>query len=455
MTLPVSDAPRRGLGPVLSHPTRAVPLAFLAAMAIGTVLLMLPAARAGPDPAPFVTALFTATSAVCITGLIVVDTPTYWSPLGQAIILLLVQIGGLGIMTGSTLLGLLVSRRLRLTTRLLAQAETRSVDLADVGGVLRIVLGVTFGVELITALALAGWLHLGRGVPLPESAWSGLFHSVAAFNNAGFSIHSDNVMGFARDGVFLTPIMLASFIGGIGFPVLHELRREFATPALWSVHTKITLLGSALLLVAGTAAVLAYEWSNPATLGSMDLSGKLLGSLFHSVNTRSAGFNATDVGEMRTETLMVSSLLMLVGGGSASTAGGIKLTTFLILGLVVWAEIRGEPEVTAFRRRISAEVQRDALTVALLALATVSVASLALLSMTAFSLEDILFETVSAFATVGLSTGITDDLPAAGQLLLVVLMFAGRVGTITIATALALRHRPRPFRYPEERPIVG
>jgi trk system potassium uptake protein len=203
------------------------------------------------------------------------------------------------------------------------------------------------------------------------------------------------------------------------------------------------------------AVVLAYEWGNPATLGPFGPAGKLLGAAFHSVMTRSGGFNAHDVGEMRPETLAVSYVLMMIGGGSAGTAGGIKVTTFLVLGLVVWAEIRGEPDVTSFGRRISRDVQRQALTVALLAVGFVGMATLALLSISDLALDDALFETVSAFATVGLSTGVTADLPPAGQTLLVALMFLGRVGTITVATGLALRSRRTPYRYPEERPIVG
>jgi potassium uptake TrkH family protein len=432
-----------------------VPLSFLAAIVIGTLLLVLPVSRAGPDTAPVLTALFTATSAVCVTGLIVVDTPTYWSGFGQGVILALIQIGGFGIMTGSTLLGLLISRRLRLTSRLIVQAETPSMALGDVAGVLRLVLLVTVGVELATAAILTLHLRFSHGQPWDAATWSGLFHAISAFNNAGFSIYSDSLIGFAVDPLFIGPIMVGVVLGGLGFPVLYELYRKPIGPGRWSVHTKITLLGTAVLLVGGLIAVLAFEWSNPGTLGPLDLTGKLLGAMFHSVMTRTAGFNAVDIGLMRPETLAVSDALMLIGGGSASTAGGIKVTTFFLLGYVVWAEIRGEPDVSVFGRRLPADIQRQALTVVLLAVGLVAVASLILLTVTNFSLDVILFETVSAFATVGLSTGITDDLPPTGQLVIVLLMFVGRVGTITAAAALALRRRQRPFRYPEERPIVG
>ncbi|CAA9281825.1 MAG: KtrAB potassium uptake system, integral membrane component KtrB [uncultured Acetobacteraceae bacterium] len=439
----------------LQHPARLVPLTFLLAVVLGTGLLMLPAARAGEGAAPFLTALFTAVSAVCVSGLITVDTPTYWSGLGQGVILALFQVGGVGIMSGATLLGLLVARRLRLSTRLVAQAETRCLELGDVADVLRLVLLATIAVELATAAVLALRLRFAYGEPWAEAAWNGLFLAVSAFSNAGFSTYSDNLMGFAPDPFVLGPIAAAVVLGGIGFPVLHDLRRNPRRAARWSLHTKLTLFGTGLLLLGGTAAVLAYEWNNPATLGPLGPAGKLLGAAFHSAQTRSAGFNALDVGGLRPETLAVSYVLMMIGGGSAGTAGGIKVTTFLVLGFVVWAEIRGEPDVCAFGRRISRDVQRQALAVALLAVGFVGIATLALLSVSDLALHDALFESVSAFASVGLSTGVTAALPPAGQAILVVLMFLGRVGTITVATGIALQSRQRPYRYPEERPIVG
>ncbi|MCR4264884.1 TrkH family potassium uptake protein [Nitratireductor sp. ZSWI3] len=439
----------------IQHPARLVPLAFLIAILIGTVLLMLPASRSGPDSAPFLTALFTATSAVCVTGLIVQDTPTYWSAFGQGVILALFQVGGLGIMTGATLLGLLVTRRLKLSSRLVAQAETKSLSLGDVTGILRLIVIVTVTVELLTAAVLALRLRLVYDNAWGEAAWHGLFQAVSAFNNAGFSTYSDSLSGFALDPAMLIPIMAAVVIGGLGFPVLFELRQGIRKPARWSVHTKITLLGTAFLLALGLAATAAYEWTNPATLGAFDWPGKLMNAASHSVMARTAGFNSIDVGSMRIETLAVTYALMLIGGGSAGTAGGIKVTTFFLLGFVVWAEIRGRNDTTAFNRRIGTHVQRQALTVVLLAAGMVSAGVLILLSVTSFPLQDVVFEVVSAFATVGLSTGITADLPTSGQLTIIVLMFVGRVGTITLASALALQERYVPYRYPEERPIVG
>jgi len=439
----------------LRNPARLVPIGFFITILFGTALLMLPMAQAGPGGAPFLTALFTATSAVCVTGLITVDTPTYWSNFGQGIILFLIQIGGFGIMTGATMLGLLVTRRLKLHHRLLAQAETPTFSLGQVSSVLKLVLVTTVVVELVVAAVLTARFSVHYQQSAGEAVWNGVFHAVSAFNNAGFARFSDNVMGFALDPIILFPLMIAVILGGIGFPVLYELRSELFCPARWSLHTKLTLLGTAILLVTGFASVLAFEWRNPGTLGPMGLAGKFQSALFHSVVTRTAGFNSIDIAQLRPETLFLSDALMLIGGGSAGTAGGIKVTTFLVLGLIVWAEVRGEPDASAFGRRISTEVLRQALTVVLLAVGIVGASTLILLSLTRFGLSEVLFEVVSAFATVGLSTGITPKLPPGGQLALILLMFIGRVGTVTVATALALKTSPRPYRYPQERPIVG
>ncbi|MGA6097841.1 TrkH family potassium uptake protein [Stutzerimonas marianensis] len=442
------------LSNAVGRPARLIPLAFLAATLLGTLLLSLPVSTAGPDGAPLLTALFTAVSAVCVTGLIVQDTATYWSFFGQCVILLLFQIGGFGIMSGATLLGLMVKRRLQLSSRLVAQQETRSLGLGDVTGVLRLILLVTLGVELTVMAILTAQLHVRYGQPLPEAFWNGLFHAVSAFNNAGFSTYSDSLMSFVSDPVVLVPIMLAVIIGGLGFPVLYEFRRDQRGKP-WTIHTRITLWGSAVLLVGGMAAILFYEWGNPDTLAGMSLGDKLLSALFTSAVARTAGFNSLDVGQFEAQTLAVHYFLMFVGGGSAGTAGGIKVTTFFLLFFFIWAEIRGNADTVAFRRRISYQTQRQALTVLFLGSLTVAIGTMLLLSVTNLELGVVLFEAISAFATVGLSTGITAELPPTGQLVIIALMFIGRVGTITLATALALRSVTKHYRYPEERPIVG
>lgn len=446
----------RALNKRLSHPGSVLVLAFLAAIAVGTLLLMLPAARAAGVAAPPLVALFTATSAVCVTGLAVVDTGTYWSTFGQGTILALIQFGGFGIMTSATLLGLLVNRQLRLRARFVLQAETHSLALGDARSIAKLIFATTLLVEAATTLALALRFALGHGMPWREAWWQGLFHAVSAFNNAGFSTWSDNLVRFAADGWVLVPLMLAISIGGIGFPVLHELRspRERGRRRL-SMHTLLTLWGSAVLIAGGTALFWAAEAANPRTLAPLSAPAQLLTSLFTSVSARTAGFNAVDFGAVSSESIAMHYVLMFIGGGSAGTAGGVKVTTFAVLLLIVWNEIRGHRDVEFNGRRIASAVQRQALTVLVLGGAVITLATLVLLPMTSFALDRVLFEVVSAFATVGLSTGITAELPPAGQFVLVALMFAGRVGIVTLAASLALHHGRRDYRYPEEKPIVG
>jgi trk system potassium uptake protein len=440
----------------LRNPARIVPLAFLGAIAVGTVLMMLPASRQGPDPAPFVTALFTATSAVCVTGLAVTDTPTYWTPFGLALITLLTQVGGFGIMSIATLLALLVSRRLGLRSRLTAQAETNSLGLSDIRRVLLRIAATMLGVEAVVTMLLAARLWLSYDYPPGRALWYGLFHAIQAFNNGGFALYSDGLVRFVSDWWICLPLISAVVIGGLGFPALFEVIRERGRPRRWSVHTKLTVWGTLALITIGFGCVLAFEWANPRTLGALDLPGKLLAALFQDVMTRSGGFNTVDTGALNPETTALSIGMMFIGGGSASTAGGIKVTTFFLLAFVIWSELRGEPDVVIGRRRIAAASQRQALTVALVGVALVGAGTLALIGLSDdFSTDQVLFEVTSAFGTTGLSTGITGQLPATAQVLLTVLMFVGRIGSVTLGSAIALNTRRRRFHYPEERPIVG
>ncbi|GAA1787806.1 TrkH family potassium uptake protein [Planosporangium flavigriseum] len=444
----------------LRHPARIVPIAFLLAIGVGTGLLMLPAARAGvhppgaDQPSPL-TALFTAASAVCVTGLTVVDTATYWSTFGHVVIMALMQVGGYGIMTLATLLGLLVSRRLGLRTRLIAQAETRITDLSQLRRLLVRVAVLMLAFEVVIAVVLALRLRIGYRQDPGTALWHGAFHAVSAFNNGGFSLYPDNLLRFATDPWICLPIAIAVATGSLGFPVLFELAREFRTPARWSVHTRITVYGSLVLLAAGALAVLLFEWTNPATLGRFDVPGKILNAVFQGVMPRSGGFNTVDYGRMNPETLAVTDALMFIGAGSAGTGGGIKVTTFFLLAFVLLAEVRGDPDVVVGRRRIPVAAQRQALTIALFGVLLVFAGTLAVQAFTPHPPDRVLFEVLSAFGTVGLSTGITASLPPPAQLLLVILMFLGRVGTITVATGLALRERKVLYRHPEERPIVG
>ncbi|MBE9376485.1 TrkH family potassium uptake protein [Saccharopolyspora sp. HNM0983] len=442
--------------PAAGRPARTVVIGFGAAVVLGTALLSLPAASAEGRDTDLVQALFSATSAVCITGLAVVDTEQHWSLFGEMVILGLIQTGGLGIMTLASLLGLLVSRRLGLRMELTAQSETKSLGLGEVRKVITGVIKLSLLFELAITAVLATRLALAYGYSPTEALYSGGFHAVSAWNNAGLSLYNDSMTRFAEDPWICLTVIVAVVAGGLGFPVWFELgRRISGRQRRWSLHTKITLAVTGLLLIAGFTAITAGEWDNRDTLGGMGWPGKLLAGAFAAVMPRSGGLNSVDIGEMNTATLLVQDVLMFIGGGSSGTAGGIKVTTFAVLAFVIVAEIRGEPSVHAMGRRLSAVVQRQALTIVLLSVALVMLTTLTLLLLTPFTLDEVLFESISAVATVGLSTGITPDLPPVAHVLMSVLMFIGRLGPVTLAAALALRDRPRKYELPEERPIVG
>lgn len=443
------------LSRLVLHPVRLVPLAYLGTIAVGTLLLMLPAARTGQSSEEFMPALFTSVSAVCVTGLITVDTPTFWTPFGHAVILGLIQVGGFGIMSLGTLLALMLRKNIGLQGQLVAQTETHTLNLGDVRDVLFRVARIMLLFEGATAVLLTGRFWIAYQGDPPTALWHGVFHAVSAFNNAGFALYSDSLMGFVEDPWVIIPICLALIAGGLGFPVFIELRRQGFRMKSWTVHTRLTIYGTIALLVLGTALFAAFEWNRQETLGGLSLGGKILASLAGGVFPRTAGFNSIDYGAAASETLLVTDILMFIGGGSAGTAGGIKIATFLVLGYAIWNEIRGNEQVNIGHRSISSSVQRQALSVALLGVAAVIIGTLLLLTLTDHSLDKALFEVTSAFGTVGLSAGITAGLPVDAQLVLIVLMFLGRIGTVTVSTALALSLRPRLFRLPEERPIIG
>ncbi|MEV0855097.1 TrkH family potassium uptake protein [Nocardia fluminea] len=435
-----------------------VVLGFGAATMVGTLLLMLPVATESRTMTGFVPALFTAVSAVCVTGLVVVDTESHWSMFGELVVLGLIQVGGLGIMTLASLLGLLVARRMGLRMQLIAQSETKTLRLGESRRVVIGVIRMSLAVEAVVAAALTARFVFGYG----ESGWRGLylgvFHAISAYNNAGFALYADNLIGFAADPLIMVPVAVAFIIGGLGFPVVYEVSKSLRRQGRrrrWSLHTRITVLTYFALALLGIVFVIGLEWSNPGTLGPMSTPQKLLVGGFGGLTPRTAGFNNVDVGAMNSSTLLVTDVLMFIGGGSAGTAGGIKVTTFALLAFVIVAEVRGEPTVHVLDRKLAAPVQRQAVTVALLGVGAVVLGTITLLTITGMDLDDVLFEAVSAFGTVGLSTGITADIPDPGLLVLVALMFLGRLGPITLATALALRTRGRRYELPEERPIVG
>ena len=430
---------------------------FAAVISVFVALLCLPAATASGQRAPFVDAVFTGVSAVCVTGLTTVDTATYWSGFGQGVILVGIKVGGLGILTLASLLGLAVSRRLGLAQRLVAQSEVKASRLSEVGSLLRVVIVTSTTIEAVVAVLLfPAFLRQGEGVG--KALWHAVFYALSAFNNAGFVVHEGGLVRWAGDPWITLPIAAAVFAGSLGFPVVLVLVRGWRRPAAWPVHTKLTLVTTTVLLGLSIVLIGLFEWSNPATLGALDPGSRVLATVFQGAMPRSGGFATVDVGQMNETTWLLQDVLMFIGGGSASTAGGIKVGTLAVLTLAAVAEARGDRDIEAFGRRIPPTSVRLAVTVLLAGLTIVFAATLALLALEPQTrLDEAVFEVISAFATCGLSTGLTNhpELGDPAKYMLAVLMYVGRTGTVTLAAALALRERGRAFRLPEERPIVG
>jgi trk system potassium uptake protein len=436
------------------HPAQLVVTSFGLLVVVGTVLLLQPIATTG-RPADVVDALFTATSAVTVTGLAVVDTQAHWSVFGELVIAGLAQVGGLGIMTFATLFAVLVGRRVGLRFRLMAQAETSMLSMADVRVIARRVVVFSLTCEAVFAAVLAARWMLGYGEPFLRAVYYGVFHSIMAFNHAGFALWPDGLNRFVADPWISVTITLAVVVGGLGFPVVFELRRNWLRPRRWSIMTRLTVWISLALLAVGTLFLLVAEWDNAGTFGPLSEGDKLMAAFFASAMTRSAGLNTVDVGQMHSSSWLFSDLLMFIGGGSASTAGGIKITTFGVLAYVIWAELRGEPHVNIGHRRVPGAVQRQAIAITLISGMLVAGSTYVLLVISPFGLDRVLFEVISAFTTTGLSTGITSQFSPVGLILLSLLMFVGRTGPLTLGWALALRERSRRYELPEERVIVG
>ena len=439
------------------QPAVVLAIGFLALIAIGTVLLMLPFASADGTATDLVTALFTSTSAVCVTGLVVVDTATHWSVFGQLVILGLVQVGGFGFMTGSTLLlVLLVGRRTSLRDRMVAQESAGARDLGSVRTILRRAAVFTLIAEGVGTVVL-GITFFARYQDAVQSAWYGLFHSVSAFNNAGFDLMGGfrSLTGFADDPAVFVPIGVLIFLGGIGVAIVGDVigKRHWSRFAL---ETKLVVATSLVLTVVGASALLMFEWGNPATLGSLPEIQRPLNALFESVSFRSGGMSTVPPGELTDSSLISAISLMFIGGSSGSTAGGIKVTTFAILLFTIISTVRGRPFTEAFGRRVSHETISRALSVALLGVALVFAGTL-LMEITGADADflAVAFETVSAFGGVGSSTGITPTLSDSSLLILVLAMYVGRLGPLTLVLALLARARPVPYRPAVETIRIG
>jgi potassium uptake TrkH family protein len=451
------------------QPARLIALTFTVITLFGALLLMMPTSSTSGKMTNFLDALFTSTSAITVTGLVTVDTATHWSFTGIVIIAALIQIGGFGIVGLATLLGFLVDGRISLKNQMTATAESSATVQPDVKTLLKNIAKIMIFFEVVLFVVLFVRFVYEYGYSLPDALGHGVFHALSTFNQAGFALYSDSMMGFARDGWIVVPMASVAFLAGFGFPVLAEIRDrlglkfqklrgkqpDFWMPIQWSLNSRIVLWSSFVLLFAGALGIAIWEWNNPLTLGPLGTADKVIDSFFMSSMPRSTGFNVVDVGAMHPSTWLGIDILMFIGGGSASTAGGIKLGTAVVLFYVIYTEIRGEAAVNIGNRRLPRSMQRQALTIVSLSAFVVIGATVLMRLTTSFSLDEIIFEVISAVGTTGLSTGITADLPDHAKFLLSLLMLFGRLGPIVVATSLALRKTKRHFEYPRERPLIG
>lgn len=450
-----------------SSPARFAILAYIALILVFTGLFSLPIATASGQVTPFADAFFTAVSTICVTGLATVDMATYWSPFGHVIVFIGVQIGALGVLTMASILGLVISRRLGLRAKLIAASDTnplrthagpvnesQTIGLGQVGNLLATVALSTLVIEAVVAVLLYPGL-LASGVPWYAALWEAPFYAAMAFTNTGFTPNPEGLEPFAHNYWVLTVLMAGVFLGSIGFPVIYTLRRQLWHVRRWSLHAKLTIITTVALFFAGGVAFLILEYDNLLTLGTQDAWDTTFQAFFLSAMTRSGGFAILDIGELNQSSLLVACMLMFVGGGSASTAGGIKVTTLAVIALAVWSEAKGRQSNQVFGRRIPSDVLRVALSVVAWGATIVALSTIVITQITKAELGDVLFDVISGFATVGLSTGLTAELPDPAVYVLAVTILMGRVGTVTLAAAVAATSRSQLYSLPVERPIVG
>jgi trk system potassium uptake protein TrkH len=433
------------------RPHFVIALSFFLVILTGGILLSLPLSSAKGTATNFLDACFTANSATCVTGLVALDTGVHFSLFGLIVIMGLMQVGGLGYMTFSTFILLVFRQRLFVSQKLIIQEALNIYSAKDVIMVLRRIFSIVFVIEGIGALILfLRWL--------PELGWKkavlyGIFHSISAFNNAGFALPPNfaNLMPYVTDWVINLTITSLIIIGGIGFIVLADIIQH----KRFSLHSKVAITTTIFLILLGTVLVLALEHNNPNTIAGLSLPHKLLASYFQAVTPRTAGFNTINNGKIFPATALLTMLLMFIGASPGGTGGGIKTTTFALILATIWATLRGLKNTVMFNRRIPAETVRRSFTIAFLALTVVALAIFALNNTEKFGVMEVAYEVFSAFGTVGLSMGITPFLSSAGKLIIMSVMFIGRVGPLTLLLALAIGQREPRISPPKEGISIG
>ena len=438
--------------------TKLIALCFLGIILLGTGLLMLPVSSRSGEPCQFLPALFTATSATCVTGLTPFDTWTQWSGFGQVVLLCLIELGGLGFMSAATLVIFLFRRKVGLRQRMLI---AQALSLNEMDGVVRLQRMVIFGslgFEAAGALILTLWFWPQYGF-VRALRW-GVFHSISAFCNAGFDIFGSMEPGsslllFQNDPVVLLTLGALVVLGGLGFLVWQDIAEKRSWKKL-SVYSRLVLMATAMLIVSGWALICILEWNNPKTLGNLSVGSKLLGGLFQSITLRTAGFDAINQAGLTQGGKAVSMVLMLIGGSSGSTAGGLKTVTFLVVLLFIWARARGRSNVSAFCRTIPQEQALNAMTISLIMVLLSVLGGIFVCATSPVSFTDGLFEAISALATVGLTAGATGLLSVPAKILIIVFMYFGRVGVLTISLGFLMGNQAvERFRYAETSLLIG
>lgn len=435
-------------------PPQLILIVFTILILIGTLLLALPQSSTSGTSVGLLNALFTATSAICVNGLVVVDTGSVYSTLGQVIIMILIQVGGLGFMTFGVMVAIVLGKRIGLKQRLLIQQTTHSTSAQGLVKLSLYMVLISFAFETLGTILLAiRWHELGWG----QALYYGLFHSVSAFNNAGFALWSDSLSSFVGDPVVNITIVMLFVIGGLGYIVVVDLFRKRSWRKL-SLHSKIVILGTGILFVFGFAAILTLESWNPATFGNLNGFERVLAAFFQGMTPRSSGFNTIDISSMLAASQFIIIILMFIGAASGGTGGGIKINTLVVLILATIQTFRGGGQVHAFQRKIAIETVLRALAVVMSSLVAVLVVAL-LLTVSEGMLEEhfleVLFEATSAFSTTGLSMGLTSELSPAGKFIVIITMFAGRLGPLTLAYALAQKKRSSKIGYAEDHVLIG
>lgn len=439
-------------------PERVLVLGIGAVMLIGGILLNLPIASMNGESIGFINALFTSISATSVTGLVVVNTVHHWTLFGKGVIICLIQIGGLGFMTLTTLIALLLGKRIGLRDRLIMQEELNQFSLSGIVTLTKYVIKATAVIEIVGAIILST-----RFIPqygLSTGIAFSLFHAVSAFCNAGFDLFGTSLVSYVGDPIVILTICTLIVLGGIGYTVYLDVTRTRSKSRRFrglTLNSKMAISITAFLIISGTAFIMFSEYKNPETLKGLAFHEKFLASLMQSVTTRTAGFNSIDLGKTRAATAFTMIILMFIGGSPSSTAGGIKTTTFGTLMLAVVSIIRGKTEVEAFNRSIPKRLILRALAVFFVSGALV-VGVIMLLTVTEEQgFLDIVYETVSAFSTCGVTRGITDKLSNVGKIIIMITMFVGKVGPLTLAFAIAKRTSKKEeiYKFPEGKPIIG